>query len=850
MKCCAAMVALGVLAVPAAAQEMVPFVIPVDPNPDSAIAVKADPVPTDAPRLVAEGARFAVGGERVRVWGVNLCFGACFPKPEDAPRIAWRLAQAGVNSVRFHHMDTSPWPRGIVDPKDRMKLVPEALQRLDVFIDQLARHGIRANLNLHVGRAASRALGMPGANTSYDKIVGIFTPRLIEAQKQYARDLLGRTSGVRKVRYADDPAVAFVEITNEDSLFMWSAARDLRSLPDHYAGILRERFSAWLKERYGSTAGVRKAWADGAVPLGENLLADTDFTMAQPGDDTAKRWVLEQHEGCRMTARPLKDARGVRLDIAEANATTWHLQFKQVPLAVEGGRYYTVTFRARADAPRSIGYALSQEHEPWGTLGLSGQANLTREWQTVRAGFTATKRDDRARLSFSVGGKATAVELADVRLQPGGREGLSDEESLEKRNVAVFAPGETDPRIQDRWRFLAETEKAYFDEMRRFIKQDLGSKALVTGTIVFGPLGLYGQSDMDFIDGHAYWQHPRFPGRPWDSGNWLINQVAMTDHPEQATLHRLAAQRLAGKPYTVSEYNHPAPNDYQAECVPMLASFAAAQDWDGIWLFTYSHSEQVDREMLSSYFDIDQNPAKWGFMRAGTAMFDRGAVPSLAETQQVALAEAQAKMLDGLVALHRAHDRNLFTVAADRAGLSWKDLLKRQLAVVLAGETKTVSRGRAGMPLISWDAADGRGTWVVEATGARVLIGHGGCRGAGIDLRRPEFAAVTVTALDGRPLAEARSVLVAACGRAENTGMVFVKDRQTVGRNWGEPPVRIEPVEGTVDLPKGTWTCHALKPDGTRCAEVRVETAGSGTTPRLPLDPKHATMWYLLERSH
>ncbi|MEA3367194.1 MAG: carbohydrate binding domain-containing protein, partial [Planctomycetota bacterium] len=806
MRYCPAMLALVALAIPAPAEEMVPFVIPADPNPASAIAVKAAPVPTDAPRLVVRDGHFAVGGERVRVWGVNLCFSACFPKPEDAPRIACRMAAAGVNSVRFHHMDSQPWPRGILDPKDQTKLVPEALERLDVFLDQLARHGIRANLNLHVGRAASRALGMPKANTRYDKIVGIFTPRLVEAQKQYARDLLGRTSSVRKVRYADDPAVAFVEITNEDSLFMWSAKRDLRALPDHYAGVLRGKFNAWLKARYGSTGSLRKAWAEGAQPLGENMLADTDFTMARPDDESAKRWQLEQHDGCRMKAEPLKDVRGVRLTIAKADGTTWHLQFKQVPLALRGDRYYTLMFRARAEEPRSIGYAVSQDHEPWGNLGLSGQVHLTREWQAVRAGFTATKDDDRARLSFSLGGDASAVELADVAFRPGGREGLRDAESLEKQNVAVFAPGEVEARTRDRWRFLAETEKAYFDEMRRFVKEDVGYKGLVTGTIVYGPCGLYGQSDMDFIDGHAYWQHPRFPGRPWDSGNWLIQQIAMTDHPDGSTLCRLAAQRLAGKPYTVSEYNHPAPNDYQAECVPMLASFAAAQDWDGIWLFTYSHSEQVDRGALHSYFDIDQNPAKWGFMRAGTAIFRRGTVPPLATTRRVALADAKADALGGLVALHRAHDRDLFAAVADGTDVSCQDLLRERLAVTLAGETKTVSHRVDHAPALSWQMQDGRGTYAVEARGTRVLIGHRGSRAAGLDLRKPAFAAVTVTSLDGWPLAASRAVLVAACGRAENTGMVFSKDRRTVGRNWGQPPVRIEPVEGAVELPRGKWT--------------------------------------------
>ena len=83
-----------------------------------------------------------------------------------------------------------------------------------------------------------------------------------------------------------------------------------------------------------------------------------------------------------------------------------------------------------------------------------------------------------------------------------------------KDPLAVFADTESAPREQDRWRFLTETEKSYFDRMYRVIRDEVGCKALVTGTIVFGPCGQYAQTDMDFIDAHAYWQHPRFPGRP------------------------------------------------------------------------------------------------------------------------------------------------------------------------------------------------------------------------------------------------------------------------------------------------------------------------------------------------
>ena len=95
------------------AGEMVPFVIPAKPNPNSLIAfTKIDPIETDSNRLQVQDGHFYRNSKRVRLWGVNLSFGASMPTHEDAPFIAARLAAAGVNTVRCHHMDTARWPRG------------------------------------------------------------------------------------------------------------------------------------------------------------------------------------------------------------------------------------------------------------------------------------------------------------------------------------------------------------------------------------------------------------------------------------------------------------------------------------------------------------------------------------------------------------------------------------------------------------------------------------------------------------------------------------------------------------------------------------------------------------------
>jgi hypothetical protein len=511
----------------------------------------------------------------------------------------------------------------------------------------------------------------------------------------------------------------------------------------------------------------------------------------------------------------------VKIEINKADSTGWHIQFRLGGLKVIKGRYYTLTFRARASKPRNISLNVGQANKPWGNLGLQRTVKLGEAWKEFRAGFAATKSQDNARVVFQVGGSETAVELADIKLRPGGRNGARNDESLTKRNVALFAESETSARARDRMRFLAETEKAYFDSMRNFVRKDLKCGALVTGTIVFGPLGLWAQSDMDYVDGHAYWHHPHFPGRPWDPGNWTVNQTAMVNNRDRSPLFGLAASRLAGKPFTVSEYNHPAPNDHQAECVPMLTTFAAKQDWDGLWLFAYSHSTDAwDKKHFTSFFDIHANPAKWGFVPAGTAIFREAGIAPAGGQATVGLGNL-AKLTDH----HLTHDRDMFGVT----GLARADVLKQRISMSFDGSS---GGSKPKSPHTVWDKR-------------RFLVS--GPR-AGIAIVSMPLHTVTMTALDGLPLIRSNRILITLCGRCENTDMQFSKDRRTVGRNWGKAPVRIESTLRIIWLP-GQWPqrskCYALQPDGRRGTEVPITRKDNES---VGLESKYKTMWYLLTR--
>jgi len=825
---------------------MVPFVIPAKPNPNSLIAFTSfEPIKTDSNRLQALDGHFYRSGERVRLWGVNLSFGANMPRHEDAPYIAARLAAAGVNSIRCHHMDTARWPRGLWNAKDGKTISSEALDRLDYFIDQLARLGIFVDINLHVGRAHSEYLGLPKTNRQYDKISNIFTPALIDAQKQFARQLLTHVNPYRKVRYADDPAVAIVEITNENSFFMWASEETLRTLPAYYANILQKKYNAWLEKRYGSDEKLRMIWSEGAESLGKNLLSNSNLQMTTPGNNVPTNWNLEQHSGCRalLSKKRYQSKESLCIEIDKADDTEWHLQFNQGGVSLKAGQYYTVIFEAAADEPREISCSVSQAHSPWSNLGLSRQVELTQQWQTFRLGFVAKSGDDNARLSFAFGTGKVPIHLTNVQFHSGGRISLQKGESLRNASIVVFADNESPNRTLDRMQFLAETEKAYFDGMRNFIKEDLGYKALVSGTIVFGPLGLYTQSDMDFIDTHAYWQHPRFPGRPWDSNNWIVEQKPMADYPAEATLFRLAASRLKGKPFTLSEYNHPAPLDSQAECVPMVASFAAAQDWDAVWLYTYSHAtDDWYRENMNSYFDIDTNPAKWGFMRAGAAIFREGLVQPL-EDSMIAQLNQSSDLVRQLAQLHLKHDRNMFEVVSAACSATRQSILSNRLFVGLDSlpDIEYKAPSRVGL---RWSVENGRGLYYV-GSGSGIMAGDTS-RFERCQIDDPSFAVITATPLDGLPWPQSSKILITACGRCENVGMEFSQNRRTVGRQWGQAPAQIETVTGTVEIARGNWTAKAIGPDGLAQANVPVRSEGERNF--IEMLPKYKTMWYLLEK--
>src|SRR5262249_22665030 len=134
-----------------------------------------------------------------------------------------------------------------------------------------------------------------------------------------------------------------------------------------------------------------------------------------------------------------------------------------------------------------------------------------------------------ARLGFALGAAAGTVELAGISLRPGAGDAGANVGSLENGTVPLGRPLKS-PAGHDWVAFLIDTERAYVDTLRDSLKKELGARANVTcSQASYGGLGgALRERRSDFADMHAYWQHPVFPGRDWDMGNWRIRNTPMT----------------------------------------------------------------------------------------------------------------------------------------------------------------------------------------------------------------------------------------------------------------------------------------------------------------------------------
>jgi len=455
--------------------EWYPFVISEKLDPDSPANIGKLVLDPPAGKhgfvKVKDGHFYFEDGTRAKFWGTNLCFSACFPSKEQAKMLADRIAFFGFNAVRLHQMDFYFEPKGIFedtnpensDPQSKTTTVlsKKQLDRLDYLIFQLEKRGIYIDMNLLVSRHFTEADGVINADKlgMAAKPVSMFNPKLIELQKKYAKDLLTHDNPYTGLRYCDDPAVALVEITNENSLFM----SDNAELPRYYAEEMQN---------------LRKEW-----------------------------------------------------------------------------------------------------------LGEAGKPD-----------------------------------------------------KIIKNDLYMYL------------------EKKFFRGMTDFLKNNCGVKVPITGIGGYwNPEDAEAQESCDFIDKHAYWDHPSFPNIAWDDNDFRIQNQSMLTDNTLGIINEIKNAAPINKPYTITEWNHCYPNRHAYETPLLITAEAIKNNWDGLFQFDFKAFliEHPQFNSIQNYFETASNPQQLlltaigsGLLRSNNSIVDGSTENGIFTVRSNSLAGAVGSIKD------------------------------------------------------------------------------------------------------------------------------------------------------------------------------------------------------------
>lgn len=248
---------------------------------------------TQAVHRKKDGHLYFENGQRARFWGVNLTGSAAIPTKDQADAIAAQLANLGFNAVRFHHIDSNE--AGLVNAQrhkpGQPTLHPERLDELDFFVSRLKAHGIYLFLEVATARELGPKDGLPneGPLPMGHKLGTMFRPLWTQAYLAAFESLWGRENPYTHSRYADEPAVALLNLSNEHSLLSsWGGS--IEGLGKGHLRILDVRWNRWLQKKYKDNAAINQAWAGSAA-----------HPRLQGGEDLSQGSVrrLPSHPGLR-----------------------------------------------------------------------------------------------------------------------------------------------------------------------------------------------------------------------------------------------------------------------------------------------------------------------------------------------------------------------------------------------------------------------------------------------------------------------------------------------------------------------------------------------------------------------
>jgi len=348
-------------------------------------------------------------------------------------------------------------------------------------------------------------------------------------------------------------------------------------------------------------------------------------------------------------------------------------------------------------------------------------------------------------------------------------------------------------------KFFSELESGFFLEMRSYLKETLKVKSPIIATSDHSHSGsgyplVADTSLLDIVDGHTYWQHP---------GERSFKIAPMVNDPFNSTVLELSRTAVAGEPYTVSEVNHPFPNQFACEGIPILAAYAGFLDWSAVVWYTFEMKRDPDwSPYIGDPFDMSLDPIKMPQMAAGALMFLRGDIEPARQTIERSYSRQQVWDSRLLSATERPYFTPGFPLSVPLLhGSRIRSLAGEPAAAIRAG---TSSPYRSDTGQLVWTTNSSQtGLVTIDSPRSQGLIGFVKANNPRVSNLAAnvtnDFCAIVVNSLEPKPIPRASRLLLTACARVENTGMQWDAPHARL-TSQGHSPTLIEPVTGTVTL--------------------------------------------------
>ncbi|MCL6605162.1 MAG: carbohydrate binding domain-containing protein [Paenibacillus sp.] len=193
--------------------------------------------------------------------------------------------------------------------------------------------------------------------------------------------------------------------------------------------------------------------------------------------------------------------------VNQAGTQNYSLQLTQMPLLLEKGKSYKVTFDAKADGARSFMTKLTQFGGSW--TAYSGEKNyqLSNEWQSYEYSFTMNKAtDNNVRFEFNLGLSDIDAYFANVRVVeteplPQVRVPLAD------GNLIYNGGFDQGADRMAFWSFAAETDAASTAQVSNVLSFPFMERKLnvnITGSTESTDAVMLSQGDLELTPGTTY----------------------------------------------------------------------------------------------------------------------------------------------------------------------------------------------------------------------------------------------------------------------------------------------------------------------------------------------------------